>query len=72
MVEGTAYLGWSSVEGMLKDRIARAETIHMRLKDMQVISLSPEIATAVATMTRELTEGAARVAGRVLAVRLFV
>lgn len=56
--EGTPYLGWSSVEAMLKDRIARAETIRMRLKDMQVISLSPQLASAVATMSREQTEGA--------------
>lgn len=59
--EGTPYLGWSSVESMLKDRVARAETIRMRLKDMQVISLSPELASAVATMTREQTEGATTV-----------
>jgi len=53
--EGTTYLGWSSVEAMLKDRIARTGSIHIRLKDMQVLSLAPEVATAYATMTRELT-----------------
>jgi len=59
--EGTPYLGWSSVESMLKDRLARAATIRIRLKDIQVASLAPEVASAVATMTRELTEGATTV-----------
>ena len=53
--EGTTSLGWSSVEAMLKDRIARTGAIHIRLKDMQVISLAPDVASAYATMTRELT-----------------
>ena len=55
--EGMAYLGWSSVDAMLKDRIARASAIRIRLKDIQVVSLAPDVASAVATMTRELTEG---------------
>jgi len=55
--EGTTYLGWSSVEAMLKDRIARTGAIHIRLKDVQVISLASEVASAFATMTRELTDG---------------
>ena len=53
--EGTTFLGWSSVESMLKDRIARTGAIVIRLKDMQVSSLSPDVAFAFATMTRELT-----------------
>jgi len=53
--EGTTFLGWSSVEAMLKDRIARTGAIVIRLKDMQVSSLAPEVAFAFATMTRELT-----------------
>ncbi len=53
--EGTTFLGWSSVEAMLKDRIARTGAIIIRLKDMQVSSLSPDVAFAFATMTRELT-----------------
>jgi ketosteroid isomerase-like protein len=52
--EGTAYLGWSSVQAMLKDRLTRADTIRVRLKDMQVLLLAPDVAFAVATMTREL------------------
>lgn len=55
--EGTTYLGWSSVEAMLKDRIARVQSIRIRLKDIQAIALSEDVASAVATMTRELTEG---------------
>jgi ketosteroid isomerase-like protein len=59
--EGTPYLGWSSVESLLKDRLARATAIRIRLKDMQVASLAPDVASAVATMTREITEGATTV-----------
>lgn len=59
--EGTAYLGWTSAESMLRDRVTRASTVRIRLKDMQVASLAPEVASAVATMTRELTEGATTV-----------
>ena len=53
--EGLTMIGWSSVEAYLKDRIARAGAIHIRLKDIQVVSLGLEAASAVATMTRELT-----------------
>jgi ketosteroid isomerase-like protein len=55
--DGQTLIGWSSVEGMLKDRIARSKQIHVRLKDIQVTSLSAEAAFAVATMTRELSDG---------------
>jgi ketosteroid isomerase-like protein len=55
--EGLTMVGWSSVEAYLKDRIARAGSIHIRLKDIQVIALGLEAASAVATMTRELTDG---------------
>lgn len=53
--EGQTMIGWSSVEAYLKDRIARTGGIHIRLKDVQVVSLGLEAASAVATMTRELT-----------------
>ena len=60
--EGLTMIGWSSVEAYLKDRIARAGQIHIRLKDIQVISLGLEAASAAATMTRELTDGTTTVA----------
>ena len=53
--EGLTMIGWSSVEAYLKDRIARAGAIHIRLKDVQVVAIGLEGASAVATMTRELT-----------------
>lgn len=55
--EGLTMIGWSSVEAALSDRIARAGQIHIRLKDIQVVALGLEAASAVATMTRELTDG---------------
>ena len=61
VVEGTPLIGWSSVEAMLKDRLARAGTIHVRLKDIGVSSLGPTAASVVATMSREVTAGATTV-----------
>jgi ketosteroid isomerase-like protein len=55
--DGVTLIGWSSVDGMLKDRIARAKEIHIRLKEIQVTSVAPTAAFGVATMTRELTDG---------------
>jgi ketosteroid isomerase-like protein len=52
--EGLPIVGWSSVEAMLKDRIARYKKITMRLKDIQVQSLAPSAAVATASMTREV------------------
>ena len=54
---GTPYVGWSSVENMLKDRIARYKEVHVRLKDIQVQSLNDNSAVATAVMTRELGDG---------------
>ncbi|HEY5947770.1 MAG TPA: nuclear transport factor 2 family protein [Kofleriaceae bacterium] len=55
--EGLPLVGWSSVEGMLKDRLVRYKDVHVRLKDIQVQSLAPTAATATAAMTRELGDG---------------
>jgi len=54
---GTPYVGWSSVENMLKDRIVRYKEVHVRLKDIQVQSLASTAAVATAVMTRELGDG---------------
>jgi ketosteroid isomerase-like protein len=55
--DGVTLIGWSSVDGMLKDRVARAKEIHIRLKEVQVTSVAPTAAFGVATMTRELSDG---------------
>jgi ketosteroid isomerase-like protein len=57
VLDGQVMIGWSSIEAMLKDKIARAKEIHVRLKDVTVKSLSPEVASAAATMTREIGDG---------------
>ena len=51
--DGLAIVGWSSVESMLKEHIARYKEIHVRLKDIQVQSLGDSAAVATAAMTRE-------------------
>jgi ketosteroid isomerase-like protein len=55
--DGVTLIGWSSVDGMLKDRVSRAKEIHIRLKEVQVTSVAPTAAFGVATMTRELSDG---------------
>jgi ketosteroid isomerase-like protein len=55
--DGVTLVGWSSVEGMLRDRVGRAKEVHIRLKEIQVTSVAPTAAFGVATMTRELGDG---------------
>lgn len=57
VVDGVTLIGWSSVDGVLKDRVARAKEIHVRLKEIHVFATSPTTAFGVATMTRELSDG---------------
>jgi len=52
--DGLPIVGWTSVEDMLKDRLARSKKIVIRLKDIQVQSLGSTSATATASMTREV------------------
>ena len=55
--DGVTLIGWSSVDGMLKDRVARAKEVHIRLKEIEVTAVAPTAAFGVATMTRELSDG---------------
>ena len=57
ILDGQPLVGWDSMLFMLKDKIGRAKDIHVRLKDVTVRSLAPTIASAVATMTREMSDG---------------
>ena len=55
--DGLAMMGWSTVEPVLRDRLTKAKEIHVRLKDVGVTSLGPTAAAAIATMTREVSDG---------------
>src|SRR5579862_5895920 len=55
--DGVTLIGWSSIEGTLKDRLARAKEIHIRLKEVQVAAVGPAGAFAVVRMTREIGDG---------------
>ena len=57
VLDGLPLIGWSSVEAMLRDKLARAKEIHVRLKDITVTSYAPVLAGAVAQMTREIGDG---------------
>jgi len=55
--DGQPLMGWSAVEPVLRDRLGKAKEIHVRLKDVTVASLGPTAAAALATMTREVSDG---------------
>lgn len=55
--DGVPMIGWSSVENLLEDRLARFKDIRVRLKDVHVRSLAPDAAVATAVMSRELSDG---------------
>ena len=55
--DGTPIMGWSAVEPVLRERLGKAREIHVRLKDVTVASLGPTAAAALATMTREISDG---------------
>jgi ketosteroid isomerase-like protein len=55
--DGLPLVGWTTIEPMLKDRLAKAKEIHVRLKEITVSSLAPTVAGAIATMTREVSDG---------------
>lgn len=58
ITEGQPLTGWSSIDATLKDKLARATTVRVTLKDVQVRAQGENVATAVATMRREITDGA--------------
>ena len=57
VTDGVPAVGWPQVQALLSERLARAKEVHVRLKDVAVTSLSPTVASALATMTREIGDG---------------
>lgn len=55
--DGTPHVGWPAVQEMLQERLAKAKEVHVRLVGVQVRSLCPTAAFALATMTREIGDG---------------
>ena len=55
--DGLPLVGWSTIEPVLRERLAKAKEIHVRLKDVTVTSLGSTGAAALATMTREISDG---------------
>ena len=58
VLDGNLWQGWPTVEPMLRARLARASDIKVRLRELDVVSLGPDAASAVALMTREATSDA--------------
>jgi ketosteroid isomerase-like protein len=57
VVDGVPRIGWSAIQQILEDKLAHAKEIHVQLNDVRVVSLSPTVTSAVATMTREVSDG---------------
>jgi ketosteroid isomerase-like protein len=55
--DGLPLVGWTTVQGMLQAKLGHAKEIHVRLKDVTVSGLAATVATAAATMTREVSDG---------------
>jgi ketosteroid isomerase-like protein len=55
--EGHAHTGWPAVEAMLKDRLAKATAVHVRLDNVSIAAVGTDSARAVAAMRRELGDG---------------
>jgi uncharacterized protein (TIGR02246 family) len=56
VLDGQVLTGWNAISAMLKDKLAHAKEIRVRLKDVSVRSLAPTIASATATMNREMSD----------------
>jgi len=59
--QGMPVVGWPAVESLLKARLAKP-TIIVRLADIHIASLAPEVASAVASMSRETSDGTTSIA----------
>jgi ketosteroid isomerase-like protein len=55
--EGAALAGWPAIEGMLKERLGKATTVHVRISNVSVAAVGSDGARAVAAMRRELCDG---------------
>jgi uncharacterized protein (TIGR02246 family) len=55
--DGIPLIGWPAIQAMLQDRLAKAKDIHIRLDQVNVTSLAPTVASAIATMRREISDG---------------
>jgi hypothetical protein len=60
--DGVPTLGWPAIEPLLRDRLTRAKDIHVKLKDVQVTALSEDTVYAVASISREVSDGVTNVA----------
>lgn len=59
--DGTLWLGWAAFEPVLRDRLAKATAIHVRLKDVAVTAVGSAGAVVVATMARERADATTQI-----------
>ena len=57
VLDGQELTGWGQIESTLRDKLQHAKDIRVRLRDENVKSLAPNVATAMATMSREMSDG---------------
>ena len=54
VLDGLPTFGWQAIEQTLRAKLAHAKQVHVRLKDLTVVSFAPTVAGVTATMTREI------------------
>jgi len=54
--DGALLVGWAALEPVLRDKLAKATAIHVRLKDVQVTAIGVAGAVIVAAMLRERSD----------------
>jgi ketosteroid isomerase-like protein len=57
VLDGIAVIGWPAIAQLLTTKLAHAKEVHVRLKDVAVVSYAPTVAGVTATMTREIGDG---------------
>jgi ketosteroid isomerase-like protein len=55
--QGTAYTGWTAVNGYLSAAVGPLKAVHMTLDDVKTASLGADGAVVNASVTRELDDG---------------
>ena len=59
--QGHEYQGWSAVEKYLGDLLRQSAEIHLKVSDVNVVSLGTEGAVATANLAREISDGVTKV-----------
>lgn len=60
--EGQLLAGWPAIEAMLKDRLAKATSVHLRITNVSVSAIGADGVRLIAELRRELGDATVQVA----------